>query len=82
MPKIRFGWISKMHVGVMDYDKNQITINLVLMVVGTYIHEMCHYRHEKWSEERVLIYEANQLRRMTVRDIKKLYRQIVCQGRK
>ena len=76
-PTIKFAWTSKTTVGILDYDRNLLLINLCLMISSTYIHEMLHYWHEGWSEDRVLRAENSAIRKMKVADIKKLATQVM-----
>jgi hypothetical protein len=75
--KLQFKWVNKKTLGVMDYDRNTITLNILLMVVGVYVHEWIHHEHPDWSEERVEKSENRRMRKMTAKEIKSLGKEIV-----
>ena len=76
-----FSWINKQTYGLMEHDKQRITINIELHVLETFLHEYIHWRFpdkgERWVEK-----ETNRrLKRMPIKDVTKYVKIIFKNGR-
>ena len=77
-----FRWIDKKTYGLLEEDKQRITINVELMVLEVFLHEYLHYRYPKWGERRVEKETIRRMNRMTVRDMAKYCRLIFSYARR
>lgn len=77
--RLRYGWIDKHTVGLISFG-DEVVINLELQLATIFIHERCHHFHRNWDEARVLKYEDRQIKRMTVKEIRKLGRKLLKRG--
>jgi len=76
-----FQWIDKKTYGLLEEDKQKITINLELHILETFIHEYVHWRFpdkgERWVEKET----ERRLKKMTRKEIKKYVRYIFKKAR-
>lgn len=70
--EVKFRWLDKKTEGLIEYDKELISINLQLLVVTVFVHEALHAEHPDWEEERVEEATYRQVEKMKVREIKQL----------
>lgn len=77
--ELKFGWIDKRTLGGLfePEDGTKIAINVALMVVDTFIHEIYHYHMPHLTEEQVLEKTQILLDRMTAIQIKEIFSFIV-----
>jgi hypothetical protein len=66
-----FRWIDRRTYGIIEWDKERITINIELLIVEVFVHEYLHWRFpekgERWIEK-----ETNRrLERMTLKQMSK-----------
>jgi len=67
--EIEFKWINKNDRGGIDNEKKIITINLLLLLTETFIHEFLHYQDNTPDEEKILLKQKKLLNRMSKNDI-------------
>lgn len=70
--EVNFGWLGKNTFGQLDYEKDVITINILLLLAATYIHECLHYLYSEKSEEEICEMTNKALNRLPVSLIKKI----------
>jgi hypothetical protein len=72
---VKIGWIDKGTEGLCQYGEicSKITINLALLVVDTYIHELIHHRYPHLSEEEVLNKTGATIRKLTKKEIFEIF---------
>lgn len=58
--------------GLCDFEKKEITIDVVSLIESTIIHEMAHAIHPDWSEKKVLSYEKRRYPKLSLRQKKEL----------
>lgn len=74
---VEFCWISRFDFGKFNYPKGPITINLVSLVVDTFVHEWMHGRFPRLRERQIEAKTYKYLSRMTLREINALYRALM-----
>ena len=76
-----FKWIDRNTYGIIEEEKQRITINLELLVLETFVHEYLHWRFPKWSEKRVERETERRMKRMTLKEVSRYCRVIFKNGR-
>jgi len=71
---IRVGWINKNTFGDISYYPMKIRINIELLVVDTFIHEVMHEEHPEDTEGEIIKRTRKAIDRMTVKEIKRIYK--------
>lgn len=72
--RIREGWLSEKHAFVAGVcEDGRITVNPMIDVVDTTIHEILHRLNPQWSERYVRRTTSYLLRRMTDEEIQTFY---------
>jgi hypothetical protein len=76
-----FRWIDKQTYGLIEEDKQEITINIELLILEVMIHEYLHWRFpdkkERWIEKET----DRRLKKMTRKEIQKYIRYIFRKAR-
>jgi hypothetical protein len=76
-----FQWINKQTYGLIEEDKQKITINIELLILEVMIHEYLHWRFpdkkERWIEKET----DRRLKKMTRKEILKYVRYIFRKAR-
>lgn len=70
--KFRFGWISKKTYGLIERDKEIITVNYHLLICEILLHEIIHALTGSDNERVVQCKTTKTLKGLTVEEIKKI----------
>jgi hypothetical protein len=68
--KFQFGWIDKNTYGLIERDKETITVNYPLLITEILIHEILHATTGSDNEKSINLQTTNTLKRLTVEEIK------------
>lgn len=71
-PPIKLAWIDKDTFGLCHFVNEEITINVMLLIADTFIHELLHHRNPTWSERKVRNKTRDVIHSLTVKDIKEI----------
>ena len=78
--RLRFRWLNKKTYGLIDFQRETITINLELFVTATAVHELAHLEKPDLSERKIIKLERARVNRMTTKDIRTLARKLLKGG--
>ena len=73
--KIVFAFIDKETLGLyatLSDGKHILIINLDLLIVDTFIHELCHHNHPTFSESKVYKLTTRKVNRLSMKEIKEI----------
>ena len=64
-----FKWISKTKYGEINPNKNEVAVNMRLMLFETILHEYYHHKYPQKTEQEVEQLARNKIKRLTVKQI-------------
>ena len=79
--QVHFGWLGKEVTGKIELSTGHITLNVITMIVYTFIHEVLHYYFPDRSEMATRVSAHRLMKKMTREEIEDLYAIIKVAGR-
>jgi len=80
--KLKIKWLNKTTLGLIDFDKRTIYINLELFIVDTFLHESLHHVYYNDSESKIIKKTNDKISRMSIRDIHLLSNTVLKKSKK
>jgi hypothetical protein len=75
--KIRFGWLNKSTYGIIDREKEEIILNVVLLTTEVMVHEYLHWKTQSDDEKFIEKKTDQTVKRMTVQELHELFQLVI-----